>query len=123
MKVKTGKWGADVRFMRTEIVSKLWNIEQIILYHCPWIEECTITSGNDGKHMKRSKHYKNTAVDIRTWAVGSGGKRRYIDDEGSGMAMVITFKDAIIRDIEGFLGPDYQLVWHDRDHAHIEWDP
>ena len=116
MKVKTGKWGADVRFMRTEIVSKLWNIEQIILHHCPWIEECTITSGNDGKHMKRSKHYKNTAVDIRTWAVGSGGKRRYIDDEKPAMI-------SIINDLNVFFGPDYQLMWHDKDHLHIEWDP
>ena len=25
-----------------------------------------ITSGNDGKHMKHSKHYSNEAIDIRT---------------------------------------------------------
>lgn len=28
--------------------------------------EVTITSGNDGKHMKNSKHYTDEAVDIRT---------------------------------------------------------
>jgi len=25
----------------------------------------TITSGNDGKHMKKSLHYENKAIDIR----------------------------------------------------------
>ena len=30
-------------------------------------KELVITSGNDGKHMKTSKHYSNKAIDFRRW--------------------------------------------------------
>jgi hypothetical protein len=115
MKVKTDKGkAADLRFLRPEITRFLFNIEQIVLWHCPWMEEVTITSGNDGKHLKRSKHYRNQAIDIRTW--GNNPNFVYIDDFPSA-------KNSIIADLGRLLGEDYQIVWHNRDHLHIEWDP
>jgi len=26
-----------------------------------------VTSGNDGRHSRRSRHYRNMAIDIRSW--------------------------------------------------------
>ena len=50
--------------------------EPLVHMLVPIAEECrkwngdnyvmTITSGNDGKHMKNSLHYKNYAIDIRS---------------------------------------------------------
>lgn len=86
-----------------------------MLWHCPWMGEATITSGNDGKHMGTSKHYRDGAVDFRTWSLVAG-ERRYIDDEPEQM-------EAIVADWRKFLGSDFQVVWHTKDHAHIEFDP
>jgi hypothetical protein len=61
----------------------------------------TITSGNDGKHMKGSKHYTNEAIDIRSkdmfYPVGT------------------TLR------IRKKLGRHYDVIL-ERDHIHIEYD-
>ena len=65
MKTKTG---ADIRFLRQEIVPYLPNIEWIVLHHAKVIPgfEFVITSGNDSRHGPNSLHPKNRAIDIRT---------------------------------------------------------
>ena len=49
-----------------EIKNKIKEIEKA----CQYLEGknyiMTITSGNDGKHMDKSLHYKNKAIDIRS---------------------------------------------------------
>jgi hypothetical protein len=61
----------------------------------------TITSGNDGKHMKGSKHYTNEAIDIRNkdmnYPVGTTLRIRKI------------------------LGRHYDVIL-ERTHIHIEYD-
>jgi len=69
-----------------------------------------ITSANDGKHMKTSKHYSNEAFDLRVRNV-----------EGQHPAVV----KWCIRMREK-LGPDYDVIYGDpqhRSHVHIEYDP
>lgn len=66
--------------------------------------EMTITSANDGNHIKGSKHYSDEAIDIRT---------RDMED----------YKKLItVSEIKRLLGKDYDVVF-EMTHIHIEYDP
>jgi hypothetical protein len=68
-----------------------------------------VTSGNDGVHMRGSKHYDNEALDFRTKNLSKSDKH--------------LFKTTL----KGRLGKGYDLVLEDEDgpneHLHVEWDP
>jgi len=70
--------------------------------------EMVITSGNDGRHMKTSKHYTNDAVDLRIWGLEDSGFLKIIANE---------LQIALDNFIQGF-----QVVI-ESDHYHVEWDP
>lgn len=61
--------------------------------------EPTCTSGNDSKHLKRSMHYKDRALDFRTWDL----------------------LNVIAQKIKALLPPWYE-VYVEGDHVHIEAD-
>lgn len=70
--------------------------------------EATITSGSDGKHSARSKHYAENnesgmveALDFRTWGVDA---------------------DSIAGKMRSKLGENYDVVV-ESDHIHVEYDP
>ncbi len=97
------------------------NINPMITYAYPIIDkavqdnskhlEAVITSGNDSKHKKNSKHYSNDAIDIR----GNNVSDQKMND--------------IAKDIQKKLGPDYDVIPEfypkdpANDHIHIEFDP
>jgi hypothetical protein len=60
--------------------------------------ECTITSGTEGRHSRKSLHYKGLAIDIR------GGSQSLADY------------------LQVNLGGDYDVVF-EIDHIHVEYDP
>ena len=62
----------------------------------------TITSGNDGKHMKNSLHYEDKAIDIRT------------RDMNYPVGTTLFIRKA--------LGKNYDVIL-ERDHIHIEYQP
>ena len=64
--------------------------------------EITITSGNDGKHMKGSKHYTYEALDFRTR-----------DLSKTNVTKVMTM-------LRGRLGPHYDVIL-EHDHLHVEY--
>jgi len=63
--------------------------------------QITITSGNDSKHMKNSKHYTNEAIDIR------------INNMKYPVGNTINIRKAI--------GRNYDVIL-EMNHIHIEWD-
>lgn len=63
-----------------------------------------ITSGNDGEHMKNSKHYSNEALDFRSKHLTKA-------------ELII-----LIKIVRRRLGKNYQIVV-ESDHLHIEYDP
>lgn len=67
-----------------------------------------ITSGNDSKHMVRSKHYSDEALDIRS---------KNLDDIDCALFMKI---------IRRRLGKNYQVILEDNnkpnEHIHIEYE-
>jgi hypothetical protein len=63
----------------------------------------TITSGTEGRHGERSKHYIGQAVDIRTKDLTSG-------------------EEWELREWLSNLGEDYDIV-QESDHLHVEFDP
>jgi hypothetical protein len=69
----------------------------------------TVTSGNDSKHKKGSKHYEDKALDVRT--------KNLTSDE----------KHALLNAVRERLGPDYDVILEfegrANEHAHIEYDP
>lgn len=71
--------------------------------------DMVITSGNDGAHMRGSKHYTDEALDFRT-------KHLTPHDKGL-LCAAVKLK----------LGSDYDVVFEDRDgpneHLHCEYDP
>lgn len=68
-----------------------------------------VTSGNDSKHMKGSKHYSDEALDFRT--------KNLTKQE----------KHALIEAVRMHLGPDYDVILESEgkmnEHLHIEYDP
>ena len=64
--------------------------------------EVTITSGNDGMHMKNSLHYKNAAIDIRTCDMRMP---RYTT-----------------KMLQTNLGKDFDVIY-EKNHIHIEYEP
>ena len=68
-----------------------------------------ITSGNDGVHMPKSKHYEDAALDFRT-------KHLNGDDRA-----------ALIQAAKKRLGKGYDVILESlgrtNEHLHIEWDP
>ena len=76
-------------------------------------EECVITSCNDGKHMKGSRHYTGEACDFRL---------RHIS------AQVLRDKAASwVRSALGTLGGNYTVLHEypgtEREHIHVEYAP
>lgn len=82
-------------------------------YHAYKLEGLTITvtSTNDGKHMKGSKHYINQAFDSRIWYF-KNGLFRYLTKQQL---------NRIKTRCEAWLGKDYDIVI-EKDHLHFEWD-
>ena len=107
----TLKPGVDARFIRPEVAARLWQIEQIFLFHAPEGYEFVITSGTEGQHSANSLHYKGLAVDVRRW---------YWDGQRRDLGIDALSK--IRRDLVRALGPDWDIVIH-KSHCHIEYDP
>jgi hypothetical protein len=65
-----------------------------------------LTAGADGKHMKGSRHYKQSAIDVdwEPW----GKPPENIEEVASAVRTA--------------LGRDYDVVEHET-HLHVEWDP
>lgn len=63
-----------------------------------------VTSCNDGKHSRKSKHYRGDAFDIRIWTL----------PEDARIIAAERIADA--------LGRDFDVVF-ENDHIHVEYDP
>lgn len=98
------KEGASTTYLKYVIESKLNEIALICKLVNGINYEMTITSGNDGIHMKNSKHYKNEAIDIRTR-----------DMEESKKILTQLW-------LKKWLGLNYDIIL-EKDHIHIEYDP
>jgi hypothetical protein len=98
MKIKNN---ADITKLDNKIKLVIENIENA----CKKLEgknyEITITSGNDGIHMKNSKHYENLAIDIR------------IKDMNYPLGNCLNIRKT--------LGKDYDVIL-ENDHIHIEYE-
>jgi hypothetical protein len=65
---------------------------------------CVITSGDDGKHREKSKHYEGKALDFRTF-------------------MLTQDKQTKVRaELAAALGEDFDVVL-ESDHLHVEHHP
>ena len=67
--------------------------------------EMTITSGNDGKHMKGSLHFKNRAIDIRSFDMMNPAKTV-----------------EAIKQVLNQKGHKFDVIY-EGSHIHIEYDP
>lgn len=102
MKLYEVKKGAEICELKPSIKDKIWRMALICKLYNGIDYVMTITSGNDGIHMRKSKHYSNEAIDIRI--------RDMVNRER-------TFKE-----IKKDLGKDYDVLL-ESDHIHIEYDP
>lgn len=92
----------NIKELKFELKCKIFDLALI----CRKVEgekyTMTITSGNDGKHMRGSKHYTNEAIDIR---INDMQNPKRVSDE-----------------IAFYLGKNYDVVL-EPTHIHIEYDP
>ena len=100
MKLKSNN--VNISKLDENIKNKLKLIEETIRRYEGKNYIMTITSGNDGKHMRDSLHYTDKAIDIRT-----------IDMKYSHIN-VINLRKA--------LGKDYDVI-REYNHIHLEYDP
>jgi hypothetical protein len=77
-------------------------VEACVIWERHGYDVLTITSANDGEHMKHSRHYYGDAVDLRS--------RNLID------------KHQMTDELQEVLPQDYDVII-EKDHIHIEWDP
>lgn len=72
--------------------------------------DAVITSANDGRHMKTSKHYEDLAIDLRS---------KHVDTVGH--------KLQIVELVRHELGGDYDVLLESmgrpNEHFHVEFDP
>lgn len=96
------KKGVNINNLCKEIKYCLENIQKAIqkLEGKDYI--MTITSGNDGVHMKKSLHYENKAIDVRS------------RDMKYPVGNCLYIRKA--------LGKNYDVIL-ERDHIHIEYQP
>ena len=69
-----------------------------------------VTSGNDGKHMDTSLHYKNLALDFRT---GHNWDAPLMSEDEA---------RELCEELKARLGMGFDVVL-EKDHAHVEYDP
>ena len=72
--------------------------------------QVVVTSGNDGTHMKWSKHYEDKALDFRT---GHTWDPPLMTDAEA---------HAVRDELKGLLGMGFDVVL-EKDHLHVEYDP
>lgn len=84
-------------------------IAHAIIQHAYGIYPCMITSGNDSKHGKNSKHPKGEALDFRT------------------KDLPLAWKPILITMVKTRLGKEFDVVFEseglENEHMHVEWDP
>lgn len=90
-------------------------------------KDVVITSGNDGRHMANSLHYKYKALDMRTWHL-DGQPNPCLADAEMGQQC-----RKVIADLKSYLGVNYDVVFETDlfkdgeqiryQHIHIEHDP
>ena len=72
--------------------------------------DCWITSAQDGKHMKGSKHYEGLAIDLRSKNLPSKAEKR-----------------RVLEELKEGAGPDYDIILEGegklQEHFHAEFDP
>ena len=90
----------------------LWCMSAVSEHFMLYLDrDIVVTSVNDGRHMKGSRHYSGNAFDLRTWTTNTSGIQMDVDEKH-------TLAVAIINKI----GIDYDVVV-EKDHLHIEYDP
>jgi len=99
------KKGADISHLNIEMREALPIMASI---YAKYGYLMTITSGNDGNHMRGSKHYINDAVDLRIWGIEDAGFLKIIGNE--------------MQEMLDLHKSGYQVVI-EGDHYHVEWDP
>jgi hypothetical protein len=101
-----------LKFKETVVVAKTAIIAAAVVNAANVMKipaDMLVTSGNDGEHMKGSKHYTNEALDFRT--------HHLCDADKQGLLMRVIER----------LGKDYDAFIEDlngsNEHLHIEFDP
>lgn len=102
------KPGAQVRHPSTQTVFSQ-NVARWLWHEWGWTQPFVITSGDDGIHSTKSKHYTGDAWDLRA---------RHLDRHQ---------RERFAAELRTRLGQDFDVVVHDekpnREHIHVEYDP
>lgn len=104
IKLYETKISANVEKLSKEVEIAVHKSALICKLICGTNYTMTITSGNDGVHMKKSKHYENNAIDIRTRDMENWQK--------------LIVQEKIAKE----LGRHYDVILEET-HLHIEYDP
>lgn len=96
------KRGVKVSHLNPKLITAIQSLDSVRM--SVFGKSLVITSGNDGEHMKSSKHYTDDAVDVRTRDLNTQEK------------------DLFTKIAQTMLGNQFQVIL-EKDHLHIEYDP
>lgn len=99
--IKLKSINVKVNELKAELKTKIFDIALTIRKIEGENYTVVITSGNDSKHMKKSKHYSNEAIDIRTNNMGNPVE--------------------VTKELKKLLGKDFDVIL-ETTHLHIEYD-
>lgn len=95
------KEGVDLR----DLHPKIWDaLIAAAWYYGSLKHQFTVTCGQDGAHMRGSRHYNGRAVDLRVRMIP------------------VDVREVFVEGLKRRLGWGYDVVLRP-DHIHVEWDP
>ena len=101
--MRTKNSRVNISNLCAEIASRLPRLDEFTKKLCH--TQLVITSGNDGEHQADSMHYRDRAIDIRSWYVLPWKRNEYMN----GLCEIFPY--------------DKFDVIDESDHYHIEYDP
>lgn len=103
------RWKDSVSFKSLQPVMVLAAQRVNEIYAQLAVNECWITSANDGRHQVGSRHYDGLALDFRTRNVP------------------VALRQGLAKDVRDALGPEFDVLLESfkqaNEHLHVEYQP
>lgn len=105
------KSGVSLRNLQPQVILAMMVVRDY--FTDKGIKNFTVTSCNDGTHMKGSLHYEGRAFDTRTHDISLTNRTAWLEQ--------------MRNDIKNALGNEFDVILEDvggaNEHLHIEFDP
>lgn len=109
MRLKNNNFNDAIKTLRPEVIRAMFVVD--IIWREQLQYELIITSVEDGKHSKRSRHYLGLAFDARTWTTAYSGQQ-----------LPSKRRKALLELCKNILGEDW-FILDEGTHFHFDYRP